>query len=114
MPGAAVEGDDGEIELVVSDQREQQVGGARHEQRLAGDRALGLGVADFADAGKSLEAMISVGLRLRDEEGPPLLVSRDLDKQDAVAAEIREAAGVHVETLSLDLSEDEGISHREA
>jgi Asp/Glu/hydantoin racemase len=42
--------------------------------RLAGDRALGLGVADLADAGKSLEAMIAIGLRLRDEDGADVLI----------------------------------------
>lgn len=42
--------------------------------RLAGDRALGLGVADLADANKSLEAMIATGLRLRDEDGADVLI----------------------------------------
>jgi Asp/Glu/hydantoin racemase len=42
--------------------------------RLAGDRALGLGVAELADAGKSLEAMIAVGRRLRDEDGADVLI----------------------------------------
>lgn len=42
--------------------------------RLAGDRALGLGVADLADPGKSLDAMIATGKRLRDEDGANVLV----------------------------------------
>ncbi len=42
--------------------------------RLAGDRALGLGVAELADAGKSLGAMIATGKRLRDEDGANVLI----------------------------------------
>ncbi len=42
--------------------------------RLAGDRALGLGVADLADPGKSLDAMIATGTRLRDEDGADVLI----------------------------------------
>ncbi len=42
--------------------------------RLAGDRALGLGVADLADDGKSLDAMIATGNRLRDEDGADVLI----------------------------------------
>lgn len=42
--------------------------------RLAGDRALGLGVADLADESKSLEAMIATGKRLRDENGANVLI----------------------------------------
>ncbi len=42
--------------------------------RLAGDRALGLGVADLADPDKSLAAMIATGLRLRDEDGAQVLI----------------------------------------
>ena len=42
--------------------------------RLAGDRALGLGVADIADADKSLNAMIATGKRLRDEDGAHVLI----------------------------------------
>lgn len=42
--------------------------------RLAGDRALGLGVLDLADPSKSLEAMIATGIRLRDEDGANVLV----------------------------------------
>ena len=42
--------------------------------RLAGDRALGLGVADLADPDKSLAAMISTGKRLRDEDGADVLI----------------------------------------
>ena len=42
--------------------------------RLAGDRALGLGVADLADESKSLAAMIATGKRLRDEDGANVLI----------------------------------------
>ncbi len=42
--------------------------------RLAGDRALGLSVADLADDGKSLNAMIATGKRLRDEDGADVLI----------------------------------------
>ncbi|WP_375256350.1 aspartate/glutamate racemase family protein [Yoonia sp.] len=42
--------------------------------RLAGDRALGLGVADLADPDKSLIAMIRTGKRLRDEDGADVLI----------------------------------------
>lgn len=42
--------------------------------RLAGDRALGLGVADLADPGKSLAAMIATGKLLRDEDGAHVLI----------------------------------------
>ena len=42
--------------------------------RLAGDRALGLGVGELASAEKSLTAMIDTGKRLRDEDGANVLV----------------------------------------
>ncbi len=42
--------------------------------RLAGDRALGLGVAELADASKSLDAMIATGKRLRDDDGANVLI----------------------------------------
>ncbi len=42
--------------------------------RLAGDRALGLSVADLADPDKSLDAMITTGKRLRDEDGANVLI----------------------------------------
>ncbi|MBF9042930.1 Asp/Glu racemase [Rhodobacterales bacterium HKCCE4037] len=42
--------------------------------RLAGDRALGLGVADLASDDKSLDAMIATGKRLRDEDGANVLI----------------------------------------
>lgn len=42
--------------------------------RLAGDRALGLGVADLADPDKSKAAMIVAGKRLRDEDGADVLI----------------------------------------
>lgn len=42
--------------------------------RLAGDRALGLGVADLASADKSLKAMIATGQKLRDSDGANVLI----------------------------------------
>ncbi|MCF2870937.1 aspartate/glutamate racemase family protein [Octadecabacter sp. G9-8] len=42
--------------------------------RLAGDRALGLGVADLASADKSLAAMIRTGNQLRDIDGANVLI----------------------------------------
>jgi Asp/Glu/hydantoin racemase len=42
--------------------------------RLAGDRALGLGVADLADPDKSLAAMIATGKRLRDADRADVLI----------------------------------------
>ena len=42
--------------------------------RLAGDRALGLGVADLSDPDKSLAAMIATGKRLRDDDGANVLI----------------------------------------
>lgn len=43
-------------------------------QRLAGDRALGLGVAELAEPGRTLDAMRRVGARLRDEDGADVLI----------------------------------------
>lgn len=42
--------------------------------RLAGDRDLGLSVADLADETKSLKAMIATAKRLRDEDGANVLI----------------------------------------
>ena len=42
--------------------------------RLAGDRALGLTVADLADERLSLEAMIATGCKLRDGDGADVLI----------------------------------------
>ena len=42
--------------------------------RLAGDRALGLGVAELADPDKSLAAMIDTGRQLRDSDGADVLI----------------------------------------
>lgn len=42
--------------------------------RLAGDRALGLGVADLADPDKSLAAMIATAKHLRDADGADVLI----------------------------------------
>ena len=42
--------------------------------RLAGDRALGLGVAELSEPGRSLTAMIETGYRLRDEDGADVLI----------------------------------------
>jgi Asp/Glu/hydantoin racemase len=42
--------------------------------RLAGDRALGLSVAELAQADRTLPAMVDTGRRLRDEDGAEVLV----------------------------------------
>ncbi len=42
--------------------------------RLAGDRALGLTVAELADPDRSLKAMIATGKRLRDDDGANVLI----------------------------------------
>jgi len=42
--------------------------------RLAGDRALGLTVAELAEPGRTLPAMIATGRRLRDEDGADVLI----------------------------------------
>ncbi len=42
--------------------------------RLAGDRPLGLGVADLVDERKSLDAMIATGRQLQDEDGADVLI----------------------------------------
>lgn len=42
--------------------------------RLAGDRALGLGVAALSDETASLDAMIATGRRLRDDDGADVLI----------------------------------------
>lgn len=42
--------------------------------RLAGDRALGLGVAELADPERSLNAMIATGKKLRDDDGANVLI----------------------------------------
>ncbi|MAW52114.1 MAG: Asp/Glu racemase [Geminicoccus sp.] len=43
--------------------------------RLAGDRALGLGVLELADRATTLNAMIATGQRLRDEDGADVLIT---------------------------------------
>ena len=42
--------------------------------RLAGDRALGLGVAELADADRTLAAMLDTGRALRDTDGAEVLI----------------------------------------
>ena len=42
--------------------------------RLAGDRALGLGVAELADADRTLAAMVATGRTLRDRDGADVLI----------------------------------------
>jgi Asp/Glu/hydantoin racemase len=42
--------------------------------RLAADRAIGLGVAELAQPGRTLAAMIATGRRLRDEDGADVLI----------------------------------------
>ena len=43
-------------------------------ERLAGDRALGLTVADLADESRTLPAMIATGCKLRDRDGANVLI----------------------------------------
>ena len=43
--------------------------------RIAGDRALGLGVLELADKDRCLAAMIETGKRLRDDDGANVLIS---------------------------------------
>lgn len=43
-------------------------------ERLAGDRALGLGVADLAEYDVTLARMIEVGTALRDHDGADVLI----------------------------------------
>jgi Asp/Glu/hydantoin racemase len=42
--------------------------------RLAGDRALGLGVADLSDASRTVAAMVETGKTLRDRDGADVLI----------------------------------------
>lgn len=42
--------------------------------RLAGDRALGLGVAELADPERTFARMAETGMRLRDEDGADVLI----------------------------------------
>jgi Asp/Glu/hydantoin racemase len=63
--------------------------------RLAGDRALGLGVADLADVTKSLAAMIQTGKRLRDEDGADVLIM-GCAGMAAFRAPLEEATGLPV------------------
>lgn len=49
-------------------------GGMGVIDRLAGDRALGLGVAELADSERSLNAMIATGKKLRDDDGANVLI----------------------------------------
>lgn len=44
------------------------------QHRLAGDRALGLGVAELADADRTIDAMIRTGAMLRDDDGADVLI----------------------------------------
>lgn len=42
--------------------------------RLAGDRAVGIGVTDLADESRTLDRMMATGVALRDEDGAEVLV----------------------------------------
>ncbi|WP_425406527.1 aspartate/glutamate racemase family protein [Hwanghaeella sp.] len=42
--------------------------------RMAGDRALGLGVVELADRGRVFDRMVSVAINLRDQDGADVLV----------------------------------------
>lgn len=83
--------------------------------RLAGDRALGLGVADLADDAGTLEAMIATGKRLRDEDGADVLImgcagmaTYRQPLQDAVGLPVVEpsqaAVGMALGRIALNLS----------
>ncbi len=63
--------------------------------RLAGDRALGLGVADLASPDKSLAAMIATGKRLRDVDGADVLIMGCAGMAH-YRAQIEEATGLPV------------------
>jgi allantoin racemase len=63
--------------------------------RLAGDRALGLGVAELADEAASLDAMIDTGLALRDADGADVLILGCAGMADRRAA-LEEATGLPV------------------
>lgn len=56
--------------------------------RLAGDRALGMGVAELADPFRTLDRMIAVGQTLRDDDGANVLVlgcAGMADRREALA-----------------------------
>ncbi len=58
--------------------------------RLAGDRAIGLGVGDLARPGRTLGAMVATGSRLRDEDQADVLImgcAGMADYREAVEAE---------------------------
>jgi Asp/Glu/hydantoin racemase len=44
------------------------------EARLAGDRAIGLGVTELANGERTFERLVSVGGQLRDEDGAEVLI----------------------------------------
>ena len=50
------------------------VGAMGLNDRLAGDRALGLGVGDLADAPRTLARMVEVGRALKERDGADVLV----------------------------------------
>lgn len=52
----------------------RSIGAMGVESRLAGDRALGLGVADLQDAEKTLQRMIQVGRDLIERDGADVLI----------------------------------------
>ena len=85
--------------------------------RLAGDRALGLGVSDLANADKSLTAMINTGKRLRDEDGADVLIM-GCAGMASYLAQVRDATGLPVvepsqAAVSLALGQIAlGLSHR--
>jgi allantoin racemase len=52
----------------------RHIGALGVKDRLAGELPVGLGVAELADEGRTLERMRSVGTKLRDEHGADVLV----------------------------------------
>ncbi len=63
--------------------------------RLAGDRPLGLGVAELADPARSLDGLVATGCRLRDEDGANVLIL-GCAGMAAYRAAVEEATGLPV------------------
>ncbi|WP_300035342.1 aspartate/glutamate racemase family protein [uncultured Roseobacter sp.] len=89
--------------------------------RLAGDRALGLGVADLADPDRCLDAMIGTGKTLRDQDGAEVLIMgcagmaqyRERLEQETglpVVEPTQAAAGMALSQIALGLAHQSGAS----
>ncbi len=67
------------------------IGALGVHDRLAGERALGLGVTELSDASRTLSRMIATGQALRDQDGADVLVmgcAGMADYRDRLQAEI--------------------------